>query len=304
LSARLGAVRERLLCELAHFEAQVDFSEDELPDERLPAHVAALEAIASELVRMLEGFAAARRWCEGHRVVLAGRPNVGKSSLINALLGSNRMIVSDEPGTTRDSVDETVDLGGMAFLLTDTAGVRETSSRAEADAVARARERAEIADILAVILDASAPLQAQDRELLSGSAGRRRVVVLNKIDLPRASGIEEIAAYVSAGEQIVELSAHTGAGCARLVDVLVALAREDAEASAAEPTISRVRHRSALSRAHGAVRSAIDIVRSEGGAELIALELRSALHELASITDPVDNEHVLDRIFRDFCIGK
>ena len=313
LSQRLQLIRGSLVAELAEVEANVDFSDEELPEENSSLRMERLETATTGLQALLDGFAASRRSREGLRTVFCGRPNVGKSSLINALLGQGRMIVSDEPGTTRDAVEETVDLGGQAFVLTDTAGVRETSSKAEGLAVATARQRMLEADIAVVVIDGSLPLGGQDRQLLAafgpdgGSAGAVKpavVVVVNKIDLPDGLSGTEHNYLNSLDFSLISTSALDPDGCHSLAQALLLLARERGPEEGQQVGISRLRHREAIARACDRLRATIALVVDGGGTELVAMELRASVDELASITEPLDNEEVLDRIFGEFCIGK
>ncbi len=307
LSERLAGIRQQVLSVLADVEANVDFSDDDLPDEAVDVRTRDLQAAVAEIDELLTGFPAARRLREGYSVTFVGRPNVGKSSLINALLGTGRMIVSREPGTTRDSVEETVDLGGMAFVLTDTAGIRATASEAEREAIARARQKAMESDIVVLVLDRSEPLTPEDRELLEQMAAQRAVVVLNKADLPPALRREDLALLERrAGSRRLELSARTGEGLPGLVARLREMVAEEADRAARTPGISRVRHRMALERTRERIREAISILERYGeqAPELVAVELRGALVELSSLTEPLDNEEILDQVFSKFCIGK
>jgi len=304
LSQRLGELRGALVEVLSDVEANVDFSDEELPEESVAARTGLLSSVTASIDEMLAAFPAARRQREGYRTVFVGRPNVGKSSLVNALLGHGRMIVSDEPGTTRDSVEEVVDLGGAAFVLTDTAGLRRTPGAAERAAVARSREKIHEADILVTVLDGSTGLDAHDRQLLESTAGRVRVVVVNKSDLPDAMCTDDRSALDEDHDAPVRASALTGEGCAELVAALKRRASTELGGDAQPVGISRVRHRAALEATRAALGRAGRLVADGDDAALAALELRTALTELASITDPVDNEDVLDRIFSTFCIGK
>jgi tRNA modification GTPase len=299
LSHELGAARAALLGVLADIEAAVDFTDDELPDPDFGRRVDAIEAVASRLRTLLDGFAASRRQRDGVRVVFTGKPNAGKSSLVNRLLGSGRMIVSDEPGTTRDVVEEAVDLGGIAFVLTDTAGIREAQGAAETEAVERARETVATADLRVLVIDASdvAALEVRSEAEPDGDT----VVVLNKVDLS-GSVAGRLRDRFAGAAAVLETSARTGEGCEQLAAALAGEARRRLET---QPVgISRVRHRAALARTVEALGRARALAAFEDSCELAALELRTALEELAAISEPTGNEDVLDLIFSEFCIGK
>jgi len=306
LSGRLRGLRASIVGVLSDIEANVDFSDDDLPEEKTSPRIDALEAARNEIGCMLEGFIAARRWREGYRVVFTGQPNVGKSSLVNALLGYGRMIVSDEPGTTRDVVEETVDLEGCAFVLADTAGVRESSSEAETKAVGRTMEKLAEADIVVQVFDVTAAATLLGAESSEVNGSSRRLVVLNKCDLvPHLRAVDVVASQSILPHAVIETSAHTGQGCDTLVAALVAIARKDREELHETATsISRVRHRVALEEATNSISTALELLHGGVAPELVSIELRTALGHLAAVTEPVDNEEVLDRIFRDFCIGK
>jgi tRNA modification GTPase len=304
LSRRLEKLRAAILSVLADVEAGVDFSDDDPPVENPSARLEAIEGARAAIGEMLDGFPAARRWRDGYRVVFAGRPNAGKSSLVNALLGHGRMIVSEEPGTTRDSVEELVDLRGRAFVLTDTAGVRQTPGVAEAMAVSHTRDRIAEADIVVHVVDCTRGPHDDDLEICNLSKNCSRVVVLNKSDRPRSVGLDYAMLLAGDGRPVVETCALTGDGCDALAEALVSAT--DAAFAGDEPpvAVSRIRHRSSLERAAQALRVVRELLAGDLATEIVALELRTALQELANITDPVDNEDVLDRIFSEFCIGK
>lgn len=302
LSGELAALRSRLVEVLADLEVRIDFTDDELPDEDFARRASAIEDVARRVRALLDGFAASRRQREGFRVVFTGRPNAGKSSLMNRLLGSARMIVSDEPGTTRDAVEEAVDVGGVAFVFTDTAGIRGGAGPAETEAVARARERIRDADLRVLVLDGSARPQRDDEELWREVRGADTIVAINKSDLGSACVADWIALVDGEKAAVVTTSARTGDGCGVLAGELTALARSRLDSDVAG--ISRVRHRSALERALEPLHRARRLALSEDACELAVIEIRSALTELASIGEPLGDEEVLDRIFSEFCIGK
>ncbi|MFN2377445.1 MAG: tRNA uridine-5-carboxymethylaminomethyl(34) synthesis GTPase MnmE [Candidatus Binatia bacterium] len=305
LSGEFEAIRASLLAVLAEVEAEVDFTDDELPAPEFGRRSQVLERVATRLQALLQGFAASRRQREGWRVVFTGRPNAGKSSLVNRLLGSGRMIVSDEAGTTRDVVEETVDLGGVAFVLTDTAGIREAGGAAETIAVARALASVAEADLCVLVLDASlGPFDpaAAGEPIALGIDGGFTLVVLNKTDLGLHIPADVVEGYRAGGAVVLEASARTGQGCAEVASALVSAASERMAGDVAG--ISRLRHRAALEKALEPLERACRLVISEAGAELAAVELRTALAELSTISRPLDNEEVLDLIFSEFCIGK
>lgn len=300
LSAEFEAIRASLLSVLAEVEAEVDFTDDELPAPDFGRRGRLLDGVAKQLQSLLDGFAASRRQREGLRVVFTGRPNAGKSSLVNRLLGSGRMIVSDEAGTTRDVVEEAVDLGGIAFVLTDTAGIRQAGGAAETIAVERALASVEDADLRVLVLDAS--LDPGPEPPWQGPTGGFALVVLNKTDLGAHLPAAVVEEYRAAGATVLETSALTGQGCAEVSAALVAAARQRMGGDVVG--ISRLRHRAALERALEPLERARRLVTSDAGAELAALDLRTVLVELSAISRPLDNEEVLDLIFSEFCIGK
>lgn len=302
LSGRLAEIRSRLVAVLADLEARIDFTDDELPEEDFGDRVRLLEHVAAELKALLDGYAAARRQKDGIRVVFTGRPNAGKSSLVNRLLGNARMIVSSEPGTTRDSVEETVDLGGLAFVVTDTAGIRDDAGPAESIAVERARERVAEADLRVLVLDASVAWGPEEDVLWQQVRGSGCVVVLNKADLGLRIANPQLALLREASEAVLTTSAQTGEGCEALAESLSRIGRSLQPGELAG--ISRARHRLALERTLEPLRRARDLAMSEDACELAVVELRAALSELASIGDALGDEEVLDRIFSEFCIGK
>lgn len=305
LSTEILELRARLLSVLANLEAYIDFSDDDLPEEDTGEQLLTLTEVSRLIENLLGGFTAARREQEGFRVVLTGKPNVGKSSLLNALLGFERAIVSPEAGTTRDTIMETVDLRGFAFVITDTAGVRESSSTAESLAVARSHEAAANADIVLRVFDGSCPLDDSDLGVLQlPSMEVAGICVVNKSDLEPALTEDDHRRLEATGDAMVSASAAVAGGCEELKRALVAAARTLKGDSATSSALGRERHRAALQRALAAIVEARVLMTRGDQAELASVELRMALAEIAGITEALDNEQVLDRIFASFCLGK
>jgi len=304
LSQTLTELRTGILEVLADLEAAIDFADEDLPAGESGLRLVALDRVAAQIDELLSGFPVARRRREGYATVFTGRPNVGKSSLVNALLGHQRMIVSDEPGTTRDSVEEEIDLGAAALILTDTAGLRPAPGAAETVAVDRARSAAADADILVVTLDGSRPLAAEERDIIDSARDRCAIVVVNKKDLRPGLSPADRALLDRADAPVIEVCALSGAGVSDLASALRCVAEQDSATGSPATTISRVRHRSCLERAAVALNAGRQIVAADGPPELASVELRTAAGELAAITHPLDNEEILDHVFSTFCIGK
>jgi len=297
LSRGLSAVAESLRDALAEIEARVDFAED-VDGVAVPAAVAdALSQAEAALERLLAGADLGRRAREGARVVLAGRPNAGKSSLFNALLGEDRALVTAEPGTTRDALAERVDLEGMPVRLLDTAGLRAAEA-IEALGVERARRELDAADLVLWVVDGSRPETDEDRLAFAPLAGRPHVVARNKADLPLPPGSLE-------PEGAVRVSALTGEGLPALRSALAAALRGGRPAgAAAEALVTNGRHIEALRHAREAIAAARKGARDGAPGELVAGDVRAALEALGEVTGEAVAPDLLERIFARFCIGK
>ncbi len=295
LSRRLRPLREGLADLVMRIEAAIEFAADEethLPPERLAAGVG--EA-ARQCRALLEGFRAGRIAREGATVAIAGAPNVGKSTLFNRLLGRDRAIVASLPGTTRDVLEETFDLRGIPVRLVDTAGLREAADEIEEEGVRRAREAVGAADLVLLVLDATAPAPAGGRGIPAAAPAERTMPVLNKCDLPAAEGTEGLAGAL-------RVSARTGEG---IGDLLAAVAAALAGSGPIEhPVMSDARHGQALLGALAALEGADRAVASGVPDELVLEDLRDALHHVGSITGEMSPDELYDRIFSAFCVGK
>jgi len=302
LTGAIGEIDAGLFDLVARLEASVDFSEEGYHFVE-PAEVArTLERLMARTASLIDEGRRGRLVREGFQVVIVGKPNVGKSSLFNALAGAARAIVTDVPGTTRDLVAEIVDVDGMRVTLVDTAGMRPTHDVVEAEGVARARQAWDVADLVLIVVDGSAPLDALDRQLLEETAGRRRLVVLNKSDLGADLGVVPGG---EGGAGRLRVSARTGDGFGDLrAGILRAL---DVEMRDDPPAITNLRHVALLERAHEALLRARVAAGAGGDAlpeEFVLADLQEARAALEEISGRRTSEDVLSHIFARFCIGK
>jgi len=301
LSRKLENIRERLAYVLAMVEAGIDFSDEEdvvpMDNTELAERTASL---AGEIREMAEGAAAAKKIFEGVRVVVAGRPNVGKSTLVNRLLGSDRVIVTDTPGTTRDAVECRLDISGVPVSLFDTAGLRETGEEAEKLGVTRTRELIETAALTLFMVDGSAGITEEDRKE-AGAVTSPSIVAINKIDLGTVISRDEAAALAK-GARAVEISAREGAG----IEELLALITDAVITWGPEATGGVTSHRQeeALLRGASHLGRAREAAREGLSPEFIASDLRLCLDAIGEITGETATDDILDIVFSRFCIGK
>jgi len=306
LSAGLSNVAEPLRDLLAEVEARVDFAED-VGEAALPAHIAeGLARAAGALRSVLQGADLGRRAREGARLALVGRPNVGKSSLFNALLGEERALVAAVPGTTRDAVSERVALGGVPVRLIDTAGLRELAAVPEGEhapvermGIARTREELAGADAALLVLDASAAWTDADAAAWALAFEKPCVVALNKSDLAAVIVLPSSCAQATP----LRVSAHTGDGVAALRAALAAALASGSNDDPAVALVTNARHIDALRRAQLAIEEAGRAACDAPG-EIVAGEIRVALEALGEVTGEAASPDLLARIFARFCIGK
>ena len=295
LSVRIADVERELLDALSGLEAAIDYPE-ELEDDVTSALPEVLAAAERELQALAGAGLSGRVLREGARVAIVGRPNAGKSSLLNALAGAERAIVTQFAGTTRDVLEETVSMEGVPVTLYDTAGIRAADDPVERIGVERARLAAERADLLLICFDAAAPLTEEDLALLRETEGRPRIAVCNKSDLPALWSAETLAAQ---GISACTVSAETGEGLAALRHAIAVRVAPEQESA----LVTNARHIEALQLAAASVAEA---QQNAGGAELelVATDLREALSALGQITGRTAAADLIERIFSKFCVGK
>ncbi|OFW31551.1 MAG: tRNA uridine-5-carboxymethylaminomethyl(34) synthesis GTPase MnmE [Acidobacteria bacterium RIFCSPLOWO2_12_FULL_65_11] len=284
---------------IARLEASVDFPEEGYHFVEPCAIADAVEQLCDRTASLLADARRGRLVREGLLLAIVGKPNVGKSSLFNALVGAARAIVTDVPGTTRDLVTEAIDLGGLRVTVVDTAGLRESADHVEAEGIARARRAQEVADLTLVLLDRSQPLDDDDRRVLSQTADSNRLIVLNKADIPPASNESDFMA------DAVSISATTTEGLDALrARIMTAL---DVDSLEERPEITNMRHIRLVERAHDALRRALEATRERDGSlseEFVLADLEDARAALEEITGRRATDDLLAHIFSRFCVGK
>jgi tRNA modification GTPase len=302
LSDQLRPLRARLVAALAYTEASLDFAEDEIPfqdiGQTLAEAATGLEGLLAEAERGIV-------YRQGVRVAIVGRPNVGKSSLLNRLLRTNRAIVTDVPGTTRDTLEETLNLQGIPVVLVDTAGIQaEPEDPVERLGVERSRAALAQADLALLVVDASQPLTGADRAIAGLLEGRPSMVILNKVDLPAPTGPAGDGPALAVPAPAVRVSALSGEGLDVLEQALVETVLSGRVTASEAPMVTNPRHKEALERA-------LDHVRAAGAAhgrgelpELLAIDLSAAIQALGEITGQAAGEDLIEAIFSNFCVGK
>jgi tRNA modification GTPase len=301
LTERIREIDRELFDLIARIEASLDFPDEGYHFVAAGEAVTSLRALEHQLATLLCESKRGRLIREGATIVIAGKPNVGKSSLFNALLCAGRAIVAPIPGTTRDLVTETADIEGLRLALIDTAGIRDGADEVEIEGVSRARKAWALADLVLVVLDRSQPLEDSDRDLLGDTIDAPRLVIANKSDLPAAwSGMD-------AGGPVEVVSSKDGYG----LDALRVAIRRALEGSSAVPrdtaVITNVRHAELVDRAREALRRACESVDSPGGPvpeEFVLTDLQDARAALEEVTGKRTSEDLLRHIFARFCIGK
>jgi tRNA modification GTPase len=300
LSKWVHELREELLDILVQVEAAIDFPEEEIELLKRQELAREIGDLQQKLRIILNTYEWGRLFREGARVCICGRPNVGKSSLLNALVGEQRVIVTPLPGTTRDVVEETLNLDGLPLALWDTAGIRETQDQIEKIGVSLSRQYLEKADALILVLDGSKPFTCEDETLLRRCVARKVLIAINKVDLPQAFAPRVLEKLSS--QRVALVSARTGEGVGELKNRL----RELVLQTEVTPQIvlTNLRHKNALARGEAALEQAKHAVANGYASEFVAVDLHQASHALEEILGKVTNEDILERVFRDFCIGK
>jgi tRNA modification GTPase len=317
LHRRIEAFRQALIEALASLEVATDFTEEE-GERPLPVDMEKqLQIVTTQIQDLLCTYPQGKMIREGASAVIMGRTNVGKSSLLNRLIGENRAIVTEIPGTTRDFIEEGIDIRGIAVRLTDTAGLRDPENIIEKEGIDRVWERLSTADLVILVFDGSAPLTVEDHDILEKTRHHNIVPVFNKSDLDQRLHNGALQTWLSDAEPL-RISAKTGTGIPDLKEAIYrrltggqdeqAAEIEDSclssEASCLSIVITQIRHKTALEKTIGHLQQARESLTNAMSSEFIAFDLREALDSLGEIVGATTSDDVLDRVFSTFCIGK
>lgn len=300
LGRRMGGLIDELLGVLAHIEAYIDFPEEDLPIEDRGALITQLKRLSHETNQLIATSHYGELLRDGIKTVIIGAPNAGKSSLLNRLVGRDRALVSPEPGTTRDFLEERIMIGPHCLRLFDTAGINPTSVGLEQLGIIKSYECLAQSDLILLILDSTAPAPTLTPEIEFRLKSSTTVVVLNKSDLHNCN--TNLFNYL--GIKTVSVSALTGSGFDDLTAEIVKLSDAFQSDVGGDLVAINARHAQALAKSRTALSGALNLLETTGAVELVASELRYALDAYGEISGKIDHERILDQLFSAFCIGK
>ena len=302
LKNKINNFKKSLLDVTAHVNVVLDYPEEGI-DDPLPENLRKnLEKVYKEANLLIESYDKGKKIKEGIKTVIVGKPNVGKSTLLNSLLREERAIVTHIPGTTRDIIEEIINIKGIPLVLTDTAGIRKTDDIVENIGVEKSKQLIEKADLILLVLDASEKLEKEDMEVIEKikENNKKTIVLLNKIDLERKL---DLSSYNL--ENIVEISAKDNIGIEEMEDKIYSyIVEEDVENTSEKLIITNIRHKTALEKTKEAVKNIFETIDTGMPMDLISVDLKEALDSLSEITGEISSEDILEHIFGNFCVGK
>lgn len=305
LSKRLEEIRDHLMRVCSLLEIELDFCEEDVEFASRKELMELLRSTREEMKVLLASFDRGKVCREGIRMVIVGRPNVGKSSILNSLVERERAIVTEIPGTTRDTVEDVLDIEGLLFIITDTAGIREVRDPVESEGVRRTERALAESDLVLLVFDGSESLKQEDEILIQQvkNLEKRVVAVINKVDLAEKIDIRKLKRRM-AGIKFLRVSALKRKGIQDIIQALEKTVLSGELPQEGEVVLTRVRHRDSITRAYERIGQAENSLRSGMSQEFIALDLRGALDALGEITGQTTTDDILGQIFSEFCIGK
>ncbi len=305
LSETITSLRDRVMAVCVNIEAHIDFPEDEIEAVSKQDLSASMHDIRQKLQTLAKTYDEGRFFREGLSTAIVGKPNVGKSSLLNALLKKNRAIVTDIPGTTRDIIEEYLNIKGLPLRIMDTAGIRDGKDLAEKEGVKRSLYSIENADLVLALFDRSSPPEEEDVEVIKRTKDRNTIFVLNKSDLPAAFDPSVFTSFISRPSFVcLNISATRGDGIEGLKEAIYSACLKNWREEREGVVVTNLRHKTAIQHAALSLANAMQALAENQPIEIIALELRDSLGKLGDIVGVMTTEDILERIFSEFCIGK
>lgn len=304
LKTEVRTLRSQIIDMIASIEAVIDYPDYDIEEETYDSMEKGVKEILSHIQHLLASAERGKIVREGLQTVIVGKPNVGKSSLLNWFLEEERAIVTNIPGTTRDTVEEMINIDGIPVKIVDTAGIRETGDVVERLGVEKSKTYAQNADLVLMMLDSSRPLEDEDKDILSFIQDKHSIILLNKSDLTPKLSIEELSTFVPK-EQIISVSVRENTGFDVLIETIKKMFfREQLMQGQDELLLGNTRHQNALYQAQLAMEHCLETIAMRMPEDFISLDLQDASSALGEITGDVADEEIIDRIFTKFCLGK
>ncbi len=304
LSKKINGLQDILLSLLAKVEANIDFPEEDLDEATGREIVSKSKKLLKEINVLIKGAETGKIYRDGISTIIIGRPNVGKSSLLNALLRENRAIVTEIPGTTRDIIEEFINIRGVPLKIIDTAGLRETDDIVEKIGVEKTREMIKRADLVLLVLDAAGGLKEEDYHIINLIDGKRAIFIVNKTDVEQKRIKEKEVKVLASGKPVLWISALKEEGLDDLEDKIVDMVLGGQVSASDAVFVANIRHEQSLKRAAQHLSEAIQSITQKVPVDVAAIDIRAAWEALGEINGSTVTEDLLDRIFADFCIGK
>lgn len=303
LAKKIKDLRMNVTEVLAHLEVSIDFAEEDVEEITYQTLEEKALELRNEIKKLYDTAESGKILRDGLKTVIVGKPNVGKSSLLNSILGENRAIVTDIAGTTRDVIEEFVNIKGIPLKIVDTAGIRETEDVVEKIGVEKSRESFSTADLVIMVLDASRKLSEEDMEILESLKNKKTIVLLNKMDLEPQIELEKIEEFVNS-EDIIKISALRHQGIEELQDKIEAMVYHGSVKNSSNLMITNSRHKDALFKAYESINDAISAIEQRMPYDFIEVDFKNIWDYLGYINGDTVREDLLDTIFANFCIGK
>nr|WP_330385845.1 tRNA uridine-5-carboxymethylaminomethyl(34) synthesis GTPase MnmE [Romboutsia timonensis] len=303
LAKKIKDLRMNVTEVLAHLEVSIDFAEEDVEEITYQILEEKALELRNEIKKLYDTAESGKILRDGLKTVIVGKPNVGKSSLLNSILGENRAIVTDIAGTTRDVIEEFVNIKGIPLKIVDTAGIRETEDVVEKIGVEKSRESFSTADLVIMVLDASRKLSEEDMEILESLKNKKTIVLLNKMDLEPQIELEKIEEFVNS-EDIIKISALKHQGIEELQDKIEAMVYHGSVKNSSNLMITNSRHKDALFKAYESINDAISAIEQRMPYDFIEVDFKNIWDYLGYINGDTVREDLLDTIFANFCIGK